>query len=200
MEHSTMKAEADNTPLHPNLETAIQRLVHLNETLQSLMKATGDDVRPAAEKLVEELIGFLDANDPDPDFEDDTLDNSDDAEREEDDPGEDNGDREPSLGSLMCSPGYTAMIGDVIEYRKDAALGYVFGEKRSSLGSQENWAGGGFDDREDDAGDNPEEDPAEAGLGDADAMMIVENEPYLHGDFNGSGYEVGRRLLTKLPR
>jgi hypothetical protein len=80
--------------LHPRAEQALQatgkvaeELAKLNASMDFLIAAKGDKVRPAVEALAERLIAFLDATGSDPDLEDDAE-------------GDDNPDAEPSLGAL----------------------------------------------------------------------------------------------------
>ena len=86
-------------------------------------------LRARIERAVERMIAALDVLD------------APDEDREEDDPAEDNGDAEPSLGSQQATP-------------SPCAFGYG---GYSSQGHQLNWADGGRDDREYD-GDDLEED------------------------------------------
>jgi hypothetical protein len=79
--------------LHPMAEQALEaisgvadELAKLNASMDVLIAAKGDRVRPAVAALAERLIAFLDATGPDPDLEEDETD--------------DNPDAEPSLGAL----------------------------------------------------------------------------------------------------
>jgi hypothetical protein len=79
--------------LHPKAEQALAaigkiaaELAKLNASMDVLIAAKGDKVRPAVAALAERLIAFLDATGPDPDLEEDE--------------GDDNPDAEPSLGAL----------------------------------------------------------------------------------------------------
>jgi hypothetical protein len=72
----------------------------------------------------------------------------------------DDADSEPSLGALENHP-TTAPSGQANRPS----------ELRDGNGNQSFWDyGGQADDREDDAGDNPEEDPAESGIADEDGL------------------------------
>ena len=78
--------------LHPAVEQALatigvfyKKLAKLSASMDVLIDAKGEKVRPALEALAEHLIGFLDATGPDSDL-------------EEDDEG-DNADDEPLLGA-----------------------------------------------------------------------------------------------------
>jgi hypothetical protein len=62
--------------LHPAAEQALvavgrvaDELAKLNASMDKLIAAKGDAVRPAVEALAEQLIGFLDATAGDPDLE-----------------------------------------------------------------------------------------------------------------------------------
>ena len=89
--------EASPLLLHPAAEQALvavgrvaDELAKLNASMDKLIAAKGDAVRPAVEALAEQLIGFLDATAGDPDLE------------EEPEGDGDNGgtvDDEPSLGA-----------------------------------------------------------------------------------------------------
>lgn len=132
--------------------------IHAHSTIASENRAHHRS-RRQVEARIDELIALLDAIDDDPDLED-----GDDAEPDQDgEPtlgwpeairarltstgmfvqalggeSEDGGDREPSLGSLSCTPNI---------------LSFAAIERATS---QLNWAGGGRDDRERDAGDEGE--------------------------------------------
>jgi len=63
--------------LHPAAEQALvavsrvaDELAKLNASMDKLIGAKGDSIRPAVEALAEQLISFLDATSGDPDFED----------------------------------------------------------------------------------------------------------------------------------
>jgi hypothetical protein len=80
--------------LHPAAEQALvavgrvaDELAKLNASMDKLIAAKGDAVRPAVEALAEQLIGFLDATAGDPDLE------------EENEHGDGAADDEPSLGA-----------------------------------------------------------------------------------------------------
>jgi hypothetical protein len=80
--------------LHPAAEQALvavgrvaDELAKLNASMDKLIAAKGDAVRPAVEALAEQLIGFLDATAGDPDLE------------EENEHGDGGADDEPSLGA-----------------------------------------------------------------------------------------------------
>ena len=80
--------------LHPAAEQALvavgrvaDELAKLNASMDKLIAAKGDAVRPAVEALAEQLIGFLDATADDPDIE------------EENEHGDGGADDEPSLGA-----------------------------------------------------------------------------------------------------
>ena len=93
----TATTEASPLLLHPAAEQALvavgrvaDELAKLNASMDKLIAAKGDAVRPAVEALAEQLIGFLDATAGDPDLE------------EEPEGDGDNGgivDDEPSLGA-----------------------------------------------------------------------------------------------------
>jgi hypothetical protein len=85
--------------LHPTAEQALaavgrvaDELAKLNASMDKLIKAKGDGVRPAVEALAEQLITFLDATTADPDLEEEVEGDSPDGSGTVDD--------EPSLGSL----------------------------------------------------------------------------------------------------
>ena len=78
--------------LHPAAEQALvavgkvaDELAKLNASIDKLIAAKGDAVRPAVEALAEQLIGFLDATD--------------DEREEENEHGDGRADDEPSLGA-----------------------------------------------------------------------------------------------------
>ena len=78
--------------LHPAAEQALvavgrvaDELAKLNASMDKLIAAKGDAVRPAVEALAEQLIGFLDATD--------------DEREEENEHGDGGADEEPSLGA-----------------------------------------------------------------------------------------------------
>jgi hypothetical protein len=80
--------------LHPSAEQALvavgrvaDELAKLNASMDKLIAAKGDAVRPAVEALAEQLIGFLDVTSGDPDIE------------EENEHGDGRADDEPSLGA-----------------------------------------------------------------------------------------------------
>ena len=85
---------------------------------------------------------------------------------------EDGGDNEPSLGFLDSALNQERIAqGALADHRElDKA------DDEPSLGSIEDshsqiaWATGTRDDREDDAGDSPEHDPAESGIADEDGL------------------------------
>jgi hypothetical protein len=86
--------EASPLLLHPAAEQALvavgrvaDELAKLNASMDKLIAAKGDAVRPAVEALAEQLIGFLDATAGDPDLE------------EENEHGDGGADDEPSLGA-----------------------------------------------------------------------------------------------------
>lgn len=83
--------------LHPSAEQALaavgrvaDELAKLNISMDRLIAARGDGVRPAVEALAEQLIAFLDATAGDPDLEE---------ERE----GDGEADDEPSLGATEAA-------------------------------------------------------------------------------------------------
>ena len=78
--------------IHPAAEQALvavgrvaDELAKLNASMDKLIAAKGDAVRPAVEALAEQLIGFLDATD--------------DEREEENEHGDGGADEEPSLGA-----------------------------------------------------------------------------------------------------
>jgi hypothetical protein len=132
---------------------------------------------------IELLIGLLDDIDGDPDLEDGSddehslsgavavgaavvldVDGKPEYDLEADDSDlEDDGTAEPSLASPECHPRCT-LPGDVF-----MARGFT-GVDRERGASQERWAKGSRSDGEQDPGEEPEDDPAENGIGDADGL------------------------------
>jgi hypothetical protein len=95
--------------LHPAAEQALvaigrvaDELAKLNASMDKLIAAKGDAVRPAVEALAEQLIGFLDATAGDPDLGDELDLEVDEVELKGEADGDNGGcvDDEPSLGSL----------------------------------------------------------------------------------------------------
>jgi hypothetical protein len=74
------------TPIESTIETFATRLAKVGETMDVVIAAKGENVRPAVEALAEQLIAFLDATTPDPDL-------------EEEPEGDGYADDEPSLGA-----------------------------------------------------------------------------------------------------
>jgi hypothetical protein len=88
----TTTLEVSPLLLHPAAEQALvavgrvaDELAKLNASIDKLIAAKGDAVRPAVEALAEQLIGFLDATD--------------DERKEENEHGDGRADDEPSLGA-----------------------------------------------------------------------------------------------------
>lgn len=109
-------------------------------------------LRRDARDEIDRLICFLDATDNHMEREPD--DEGDDAELEEGDPGEDDGTREPSLGSVERHPS-------------------LYCEGRNPTGDQRRWAAGGALDLEaEHDGCEPGEDdePDASGIGDQDGL------------------------------
>lgn len=96
-------------------------------------------LRACVEETIEWLIAILDALDGDHDD-------------EEGDPPEDDGAREPWLGSIDH---FNLYFGRDVDW------------------NQERWALSGRSDRERDAGDEPEYDEADLGIADEDALRLV---------------------------
>jgi hypothetical protein len=74
------------TLIESTIETFATRLAKVGETMDLVIAAKGENVRPAVEALAEQLIAFLDATTPDPDL-------------EEEPEGDGYADDEPSLGA-----------------------------------------------------------------------------------------------------
>jgi hypothetical protein len=74
------------TLIESTIETFATRLAKVGETMDLVIAAKGENVRPAVEALAEQLIAFLDATMPDPDL-------------EEEPEGDGYADDEPSLGA-----------------------------------------------------------------------------------------------------
>jgi hypothetical protein len=74
------------TLIETTIETFATRLAKVGETMDLVIAAKGENVRPAVEALAEQLIAFLDATTPDPDL-------------EEEPEGDGYADDEPSLGA-----------------------------------------------------------------------------------------------------
>jgi hypothetical protein len=74
------------TLIESTIETFATRLAKVGETMDLVIVAKGENVRPAVEALAEQLIAFLDATTPDPDL-------------EEEPEGDGYADDEPSLGA-----------------------------------------------------------------------------------------------------
>jgi hypothetical protein len=157
---------------------------HLNRTrsINILVR-----LRKEARDEISRLIAFLDASD------EYVM-----TELEDEADLEDVGDTEPSLGSfdrmMNQEKSYAQRLGEFIpsvdaeldDVDDEASLGaceshptgpsayYAPSAERiySPKGDQTNWGyEGSFDDREDNAGDNPEEDPAENGIADEDGLL-----------------------------
>src|ERR1700761_2840400 len=79
----------------------------------------------------------------------------------------DESDREPSLGATENHPSAPPVV---IGTFGPVCVGSIE-QSRSAQGDQTHWGrGGDRSDREDDAGDNREEDPAESGIADDDGL------------------------------
>ena len=74
------------TLIESTIETFATRLARVGETMDLVIAAKGENVRPAVEALAEQLIAFLDATTPDPDL-------------EEEPEGDGYADDEPTLGA-----------------------------------------------------------------------------------------------------
>jgi hypothetical protein len=74
------------TLIESTIETFATRLAKVGETMDLVIAAKGENVRPAVEALAEQLIAFLDATTPDPDL-------------EEEPEGDGYADDEPTLGA-----------------------------------------------------------------------------------------------------
>ncbi len=113
-------------------------------------------LRDRLEDTIEALIALLDAIDGDADLEPTFGDipASGFDEGEEDDAEEDDGTREPSLGSVELYPSLAPC------YRP--------------LWDQRRWGHSSRSDRELDAGDQPELDEGESGIADLDALLLIE--------------------------
>jgi hypothetical protein len=89
----------------------------------------------------------------------------------------DDADDEPSLGSCESHPSAPPVT---IGRNGPVMVGGNRPEPwRSFQGDQSGWADGYGDDREEDAGDEREQDPAESGIGDYDGVL----EQFGHGDW-----------------
>jgi uncharacterized membrane protein YukC len=157
-----------------------QQQAHRAKSVKSIQR-----MRRQARDEISRLIQFLDQSDPY------VM-----TELEDDDDREQVGDDEPSLGSFdrmtnqeksySQSAEWTFLGHDLEQDSADrepsiaapenhvatspAGVWAIEGEFRTASGNQTNWAGGRSDDREDDAGDNPEQDDAESGIGDEDGQ------------------------------
>lgn len=111
-------------------------------------------LRSRIERAVERLIAALDRLDaPAEDLEEDGSERDQDDPAEEDDPGEDGGDAEPSLGALNCGTTFEVIARDADGYALATAVRHE---------DQTRWAWGGDRDLEG--------DPAETGIGDTDGL------------------------------
>jgi hypothetical protein len=157
MPNNTFPVNGGAMPALPE-QLVLQRETRIH-SIQTLFR-----LRREARDEISRLIQFLDASD------EYVM-----TELEEDNELEETGDSEPSLGSfdLMINQEKSYRGG---AYEVDAELDIA--DDEPNLGASEHyhpsnqsfWAFGSSDDREDDAGDNPEHDEAEGGIADEDGL------------------------------
>jgi hypothetical protein len=197
------QAEADNTTRAPanDNRTTLQTITRLNENLTNLndalrafMAVPADDLRPALERLVDDLITALDAVSGDPDLEPETdeatlgaleghvshggawqltvSDVVDDQDLDDSDlePG---ADREPSLGACEYHPG----------------SGWYISPTVTSDGTQQAWASSASDDREDEHDGTEPEECFEPWLGSFD-RVVNQQHAWLQRWAYGSGTDI----------
>jgi len=140
-------------------------------------------LRCEAEVMIEEMIELLDAIDaPTEDMEpylagfsgngDDREGDDEEKEGDGNADAEDGGDEEPSLAGLNCTSFRMTPVSNINETTQ--RFKYPYAERRSDEGSQLHWSAGRSDDREENADDEPQLDPAETGYGDLEGMREQE--------------------------
>jgi hypothetical protein len=160
---------------------AILRLASATERVanafDALMVSSGPDIRSRSRELVQDIVNFLDAAEGDLDLEGELLDDAS-EELENDDPAEDDGTAEPSLGSLERHP-TLHMNG------------------RDNVGDQTQWAVGNRDDREDEHdGAEPDVDD-EPSLGWTEACELGEaNDKEAGDDYDGRVIYLDKRRAS----
>ena len=154
--------------LHPAAEQALvavgrvaDELAKLNASMDKLIAAKGDAVRPAVEALAEQLIGFLDATAGDPDIE------------EENEHGDGGADDEPSLGAADSVQQEWAWSGGQNPTRDDCEQQNEDGDELDTLEVDEIELKGGEAD-----GDNGGCVDDEPSLGSLDGRMRASRGPH----------------------